>query len=151
MAKKITVEGVKALAMNNNASFICECMTDKEIQQYIDNGFTSKKRWLEYIKDYSAHSDTDGVSDTTPTKPQRANRITIQSMGEGKGYEGRFYRTHRLLATVNSEDTAWVKPTDTNSTASKEDYKAYLIAHAEEYGVIYNPNQQTQAWNRKYN
>ena len=158
MAKKITVEGVKALAMNNkDAGFICECMTDEEIQQHIDNGFTSKKRWLEYIKDYSAHSDTDeisdtdGVSDTTPTKPQRANRITIQSMGEGKGYEGRFYRTHRLLATVNSEDTAWVKPTDANSTASKEDYKAYLIAHAEEYGVIYNPNQQTQAWNRKHN
>lgn len=156
MAKKITVESVKALAMNNNASFICECMTDKEIQQYIDNGFTSKKRWLEYIKDYSTHSDTDeisdtdGVSDTTPTKTQRANRITIQSMGEGKGYEGRFYRTHRLLATVNSEDTAWER-VDGNSTANKESYKAYLIAHAEEYGVTYNPNQQTQAWNRKYN
>lgn len=143
MARKITIESVKALAMNNNADFICECMTDEEIQQHIDNGLTSKNKWLEYIKDYE-------ISDPTPARPQRANKVTIQSMGEGKGYEGRFYRTHRLLATVNSEDTAWER-VDGNSTANKESYKAYLIAHAEEYGVIYNPNQQTQAWNRKHN
>lgn len=159
MARKITVESVKALAMDNydkGASFICECMTDEEIQQLIDDGFTSKKKWLQYIEDYNAHqhemtqSDTDSVSDSTSTRPQRANRITIQSMGEGKGYEGRFYRTHRLLAKVNSEDTAWER-VDGNSTANKESYKAYLIKHAEEYGVIYHPEQQTQAWNRKYN
>lgn len=170
MARKITVESVKALAMDNynkGADFICECMTDEEIQQHIDNGLTSQKKWLQYIKEYNAHQhevqatadeqptaeevvvEDTMVSDETSTKSQRANRITIQAMGEH--YEGRFYRTHKLIATINSADTAWTKAEDAKSSENKESYKTYLIEHSAEYGVVYNPTQQTQAWNRKYN
>lgn len=78
----------------------------------------------------------------------RANRITVQTAE--KGFEGRFYRTHKLLATINSEETNF-KAGEGNSTTNREMYRAYLMEHAEEFGVIWNPTQQKQAWERKYN
>lgn len=78
----------------------------------------------------------------------RANRITVQTTE--KGFEGRFYRTHKLLATINSEETNF-KAGEGNSTTNREMYRAYLMEHAEEFGVIWNPTQQKQAWGRKYN
>lgn len=78
----------------------------------------------------------------------RANRITVQTTE--KGFEGRFYRTHKLLATINSEETNF-KAGEGNSTTNREMYRAYLMEHAEEFGVIWNPTQQKQAWERKYN
>lgn len=78
----------------------------------------------------------------------RANRITVQTTENG--FEGRFYRTHKLLATTNSEETNF-KAGEGNSTTNREMYRAYLMEHAEEFGVIWNPTQQKQAWERKYN
>lgn len=80
---------------------------------------------------------------------ERANRITINAKADG--FEGRFYRTHKLLATVASTDTTWQADADANSTTNREMYRAYLIEHSEEYGVTWNPAQQKQAWKRKYN
>lgn len=78
----------------------------------------------------------------------RANRITVQTTENG--FEGRFYRTHKLLATINSEETNF-KAGEGNSTTNREMYRAYLMEHAEEFGVMWNPTQQKQAWERKYN
>lgn len=63
---------------------------------------------------------------------ERANRITINAKADG--YEGRFYRTHKLLATVISTDTTWQADADANSTTNREMYRAYLIEHSAEYG-----------------
>lgn len=58
MAKKISVKDVRTLAEENydkGADFIVECMDDVEIQKYIDEeGLTSKKKWLAYIKEYNS-------------------------------------------------------------------------------------------------
>lgn len=78
----------------------------------------------------------------------RANRVTINTTENG--YEGRFYLTHRLVATVNSADTTWQADPNANSTTNRESYRTYLTEHSEEYGVAYNPTKQTQAWNRQY-
>lgn len=86
---------------------------------------------------------------TMITKMERVNRLTINTTENG--FEGRFYRTHKLLATVVSTDTGWQANADANSTSNREGYRAYLIEHSEEFGVTWNPAQQTQAWNRKYN
>lgn len=86
---------------------------------------------------------------TMTTKMERVNRLTINTTENG--FEGRFYRTHKLLATVVSTDTGWQANADANSTSNREGYRAYLIEHSEEFGVTWNPAQQTQAWNRKYN
>lgn len=86
---------------------------------------------------------------TMTTKMERVNRLTINTTENG--FEGRFYRTHKLLATVVSTDTGWQANADANSTSNREGYRAYLIEHSEEFEVTWNPAQQTQAWNRKYN
>lgn len=94
-------------------------------------------------------NNTTNIKEETIMKMERANRITIQS--NENGYEGRFYRTHKLIATIQSNNTNWQANADANSTTNREMYRAYLIEHCSEYGITYNPNQQTQAWNRKYN
>ncbi len=94
-------------------------------------------------------NNTTNIKEETIMKMERANRITI--MTNGNGYEGRFYRTHKLLATIHSNNTNWQANADANSTTNKEMYRIYLIEHSAEYGIVYNPNQQTQTWNRKYN
>lgn len=94
-------------------------------------------------------NNTTNIKEELIMKMERANRITIQS--NENGYEGRFYRTHKLLATIQSNNTNWQANADANSTTNREMYRAYLIEHSTEYGVTYNPSQQVQAWNRKYN
>ena len=95
-----------------------------------------------------AQEQTMNKEDKT-MKTERANRITINAKADG--FEGRFYRTHKLLTTVASTDTTWQADADANSTTNRERYRAYLIDHSEEYGVMWNPTTQTQAWERKYN
>ena len=79
----------------------------------------------------------------------RANRVTIQTTEQG--YEARFYRTHKLIATVVSRETSWHADESANSTANRESFRQWVCDHAEEYGVMWNPEQQKQAWERKYN
>ena len=71
MARKITVESVKALAQkmyDQGADFIVECMEDEEIQSAIDGGLTSKAKWIGYIKEYNSHvSDIKATGDYTDT------------------------------------------------------------------------------------
>jgi len=99
---------------------------------------------------------TENVSrETTTTKEdvtmkmERANRITISTTENG--FEGRFYRTHKLLATVNSDSTEFKADESSNATTNREMYRNYLIEHSAEWQVEYNPNKQEQAWERKYN
>ena len=79
----------------------------------------------------------------------RANRVTVQTTEQG--YEARFYRTHRLIASVSSQDTEWKADEGANSTTNRESFRAWVIAHSEEWDVEWNPDQQKQAWERKYN
>ena len=80
---------------------------------------------------------------------ERANRITISTTDNG--FEGRFYRTHKLLATVTSDNTDFKADESKNATTNREMYRNYLIEHSAEWQVEYNPNKQEQAWKRKYN
>lgn len=79
----------------------------------------------------------------------RANRVTVQTIKGG--YKATFYRTHKLLATINSIDTAWQPDTNANSTTNRESFRAWVCEHSAEFGIEWNPNKQTQAWDRKYN
>ena len=78
----------------------------------------------------------------------RANRISVQSMENG--YKGTFYRTHKVLATVESANTEWKPNADANSTQNREAYRTWLIENASAYDIEWNPEKQTQAWERKY-
>ena len=79
----------------------------------------------------------------------RANRVTVQTIESG--YKATFYRTHKLLATINSIDTAWQADADANSTTNRESFRAWICEHSAEWDIEWNPGKQTQAWDRKYN
>lgn len=78
----------------------------------------------------------------------RANRITVQATENG--YKATFYRTHKALAVVESKETEWKPDQKANSTQNRESYRAWLVEHADAYDVEWNPEKQTQAWERKY-
>lgn len=83
------------------------------------------------------------------TTMQRANRVTVQAQADG--YVATFYRTHKVLVKVVSCETSWQADSKANSTAQREAFRQWCTDHSAEYGVDWNPEQQTQAWARKYN
>ena len=89
------------------------------------------------------------AKEDTVMKMERANRITISTTENG--FEGRFYRTHKLLATVISDNTNFKADESSNATTNREMYRTYLIEHSANWQIEYNPNKQEQAWKRKYN
>lgn len=103
---------------------------------------------VEVITEENVSRETTIKEDVT-MKMERANRITVSTTENG--FEGRFYRTHKLLATVTSDSTEFKADESSNATTNREMYRNYLIEHSAEWQVEYNPNKQEQAWERKYN
>lgn len=79
---------------------------------------------------------------------ERANRVSVQATEQG--YVARFYRTHKLVAEIQSQDTAFEPAEDTNKTVQREAFRAYVIEHSAEYGVSFDNGKAEQAWDRKY-
>jgi hypothetical protein len=67
----------------------------------------------------------------------RANKVTVNVVGDG--YKADFYRTHKHICTVNSADTAFEPTEGMTKSGVRELFRAYVIEHAEEYGVVWNP------------
>lgn len=78
------------------------------------------------------------MTGTTNINLTRANRIAVQATDTG--YKADFYRTHKHLATLLSEDTAWVADETANKTAQREDFRRWAIEHADVVGILWNPN-----------
>lgn len=79
---------------------------------------------------------------------ERANRVSVQATEQG--YVARFYRTHKLVAEIQSQDTAFEPAEDANKTVQREVFRAYAIEHSTEYGVSFDAGKAQQAWDRKY-
>lgn len=80
---------------------------------------------------------------------ERANRVTVTSTPSG-GLIATYYRTHKRLAQVKSTDTAWKADESVGITAQRESFRTWVQEHANDYGVIWNPTHQAQAWERKH-
>lgn len=78
----------------------------------------------------------------------RANRVVVRT--ENNGYVAEFFKTHKSIAVVEQSETSWTRNKEHNSTQAREDFRTYVQNHAEEYGVAWMPELQSQAWERKY-
>lgn len=69
----------------------------------------------------------------------RANKVTVKA--DGDEFVATFYRTHTMVTTINSADTAWAADDSCkdNKTLTRESFRQWIIAHAEEYGVEWKP------------
>lgn len=79
---------------------------------------------------------------------ERANRVSVQATEQG--YVARFYRTHKLVAEIQSQDTAFEPAEDANKTVQREAFRVYAIEHSAEYGISFDNGKAEQAWDRKY-
>lgn len=78
----------------------------------------------------------------------RANRVVVRA--EAEGFVAEFYKTHKSIAIVASEDTDWVADKTHNPTQRREAFRTWVQTHADEFGVDWSPEYQAQAWERKY-
>lgn len=83
----------------------------------------------------------------TQIKTNRANRITVQA--QDNSLMATFYRTHVKMVTVASTDTHWMPKADTNKVAQREDFRQYVIDHAGDYGVEWNPTDMRAEGNMR--
>ena len=81
-------------------------------------------------------------------KLQRANRVTINA-GED-GYRADFYRTHKKLTTILSQETGWEINAEMNKSAQREDFRQYVISHAEVFGIEWKPQDLRTDANKRY-
>lgn len=80
----------------------------------------------------------------------RANRIAIRTELDGT-MTARFMKTHKEVGTVNSKGCGWQSPAGLKTaTAKRESFRQWAADHAEEYGVLWQPEYQAQSWERKY-
>lgn len=81
--------------------------------------------------------NNENVNINEETKLERANRIAVQAIGTG--YQADFYRTHKKIATLLSEETGWEADESMNKSAQREDFRRFAIEHAVEIGIDWNP------------
>ena len=83
---------------------------------------------------------------------QRANRVSV--IGKDEGFVARFWRTHKLLTEVNSEQIGWTPQIDgLNKTAQRELFRVWVCENANEYGIEWDPSDKRSKGNqfpRKY-
>lgn len=83
----------------------------------------------------------------TNTTNIRANKITVKAVDTG--YQADFYRTHKHIATILSADTEWQAPEGANKSAQREDFRQYVIDHASDWQVEYDPEDRRDARNTR--
>lgn len=80
-------------------------------------------------------------------KMERANRIAVQNTATG--YKADFYRTHKKLATMTSEETGWEADPSLNKSALRESFRQFAIEHAADIGIYWMPQDLRSAENKR--
>ena len=81
------------------------------------------------------------------TKMVRANRVSINATEDG--YKADFYRTHKKITTVLSNETGWEADDTMNKTAQREDFRQYMIKNAEVFGIEWKPQDMRADSNKR--
>lgn len=77
----------------------------------------------------------------------RANRIAVQTTEVG--YKADFYRTHKKLATMLSEESGWEADESMNKSAQREDFRRFAIDHAGDIGILWQPQDLRSEENKR--
>ena len=68
----------------------------------------------------------------------RANRVAVKSNGEN--FIADFYRTHKAVGSIHSENTDWTPSDDiTNKTAMRESFRTWAITNCADWNIEWNP------------
>lgn len=98
-----------------------------------------------------AGTNNTNIKETTTTKTTtalvRANRIAVQTTPTG--YKADFYRTHKKLATLLSNESGWEADESKNKSAQREDFRQFAIDHASEIGIEWKPQDLRTEENKR--
>lgn len=68
----------------------------------------------------------------------RANRVAVKANGEN--FVADFYRTHKAIGSIHSENTDWNPPQDaTNKSAARESFRQWAISNAAIFNIDWKP------------
>ena len=87
------------------------------------------------------------AAEISEIKLERANKVSIKVLAEG--YQADFYRTHKKLATLTSDETGWEADPEANRSAQREDFRKYITDHAHLYGIDWKPQDMRTEANRR--
>lgn len=87
------------------------------------------------------------TTNTTISDLTRANRIAVQVTATG--FRADFYRTHKKLATLLSEETGWEADASMNKSALREDFRRFAIEHSADIGILWNPQDLRSEENKR--
>lgn len=90
---------------------------------------------------------TETTKTETTATLTRANRIAVQTTPTG--YQADFYRTHKKIATLFSEESGWEADASMNKSALREDFRRFAIEHAGDIGILWNPQDLRSAENKR--
>lgn len=77
----------------------------------------------------------------------RANRIAVSVTPTG--FKADFYRTHKKLATLTSEESGWEADQTLNKSALRENFRQFAISHSADIGILWNPQDLRSAENKR--
>jgi hypothetical protein len=77
---------------------------------------------------------------------ERSNRVSIQVV-EG-AVTARFWRTHRMVKEIAQTETGFIPTEKLNATANRELFRAWIVEHANEYGIQYDPEDRREDSNK---
>ena len=84
-------------------------------------------------------TDTDGATIQTY---ERANKLTVKTLDDGV-MQADFYRTHKHIATIRSNETGFTPDENTETkTAIREEFRKFMVDHAADIGVHYDPTDR---------
>ena len=115
---------------------------EAELQAQSDDTMTDDKSSTvdtDIKEEIITDANTTEVVETTEKVLVRANRVSVQSIGEDK-YVADFYKTHKHILKVKSEDTDWELDTTLEvKTAIRESFRQYMIDNASKFGIEWDP------------
>lgn len=77
----------------------------------------------------------------------RANRIAVQVTPTG--FKADFYRTHKKIATLISEESGWEADQTMNKSALREDFRRFAIEHSADIGIEWKPQDLRTEENKR--
>lgn len=96
-----------------------------------------------------AETKNTNIKETTTntTALVRANRIAVQVTPTG--FKADFYRTHKKLATLTSEESGWEADETLNKSALRESFRQFAVSHSADIGILWQPQDLRSVENKR--
>lgn len=126
-----------------------EMVAELKANGYKVDGRASEAKVTEMYEDMLASMEASKKEEIVMSGKVRANRVTM--VATDAGFTARFFRTHKLLGTIDIPVEADAKGKISHGTDARTKARDIAISRASEIGIDWKPDMQGQAWERKHN